>query len=94
MRPSNRSDWPSTTEHDRPFGNIVTIILIIVSSHGGESFIIRQDGFDDVDDDKDAQRGSTKCHRIDSLTIALIYGREGRSEKSGRRFGPDRKSVV
>ena len=42
--------------------------------------MIRQDGTDGDDDNKkDAQRGSAKCHRIDSLIIALIYGKEGRS---------------
>jgi hypothetical protein len=50
--------------------------------------MIRHDGTNDGDGDKDAPKGNTKCHRIDSLTIALIYGREGRSSKSGRRWGP------
>ena len=63
----------------------------------GKASIIRQDGTDDDEDDdeddKNAPRGSTKCHRIDSLTIALIYGREGRSSKSGRRCGPTTASI-
>ena len=59
IRPSNRSNWPCTAEHDRPFRNIVTTILIIVSSHVGKGFMIRQDSTDD-DDDKDEQRGATK----------------------------------
>ena len=89
---TNCSYSPGTTEHDRSFGNIVTIILIIVSSHVGNSFITRQDGSDD-DSDEDTQRGRIKFHRIDSFTIALIYGREGRSSKSGRRCGPTTASI-
>ena len=59
IRPIIRSYWPCITEHDRPFRNIVTTVLIIVSSHVGKSFIFRQDGTDD-DDYKDEQRGATK----------------------------------
>ena len=51
IRPSNRLYWPCTTEYDRPFGNIETIIFIIVSRHVRKSFMIRQVGTDDSDDD-------------------------------------------
>ena len=57
------------------------------------SFLICQDATDEEDDAKDAQRGNAKCHRIDSLTIALIYVREGRSSKSGRRCAPTTASI-
>ena len=91
-RSINCSYWPCITKHDRPFRNIVTIILVIVSSHMGNSFIKSQDLTDD-NDDKNAQTGSIKCHRIDSLTIALMYGKERRSSKSGRRCGPTTASI-
>ena len=91
IRPRNCLYWPCTTEQDCPFGNVVTIIFIIISSHVGKSLLIRYIGTDD--DDKDVPRGNITCHRIDSLTIALIYGRERRSSKSGRRCGPTTASI-
>ena len=68
---------PYIAEHNCPFWNIVTIIFIIVSSHVGNTFKIRQHG--SKNEKKDRPKGVTACQRMVSLTIALIYGSEGRS---------------
>jgi len=83
----NRLYWPSISDHSCPFWNVVTVIFIVASSHMGNTFGSLQDG-SNQDGKNNPPRGATKCQRIDSLTMALIYGREGRSSKSGKRFGP------
>ena len=87
------SYWPSITEYNCSFWNIVTIVFIVVSSHVGNSFRNPSGLRGKYDGGKGSPRGATKCQRINSLTTALIYGKKGRSPKSGRRFRPTTASI-
>ena len=89
---SGCSYWPCISEDNCTFWNIITIVFIVVSSHVRDGFWICQDG-GKHDERNGPPRGSTICQRANSLTMALIYGREGRSSKSGRRFGPTTTSI-
>ena len=64
-----------------PFRNVVSIIFIIDSTHVRNTFGTRQDGSNDelMIATKGLPRGTTKFQRDDSLIIALIYGKKGRS---------------
>ena len=51
------SYWPRITNNKRPLWNIVTIILVVVSNHVGNTFGTRQNGSDHRNK-KTAHRGA------------------------------------
>ena len=89
---SNHLYSPCIANHNCSFRNIVAIIFIVINRHMRNSFGTSKNGIN-RDDEKTSPKGATECQRITSLTTALIYGREGRSSKSGRRFGPTKASI-
>ena len=86
---------PCITKHNCSFWNMITIIFIIVGSHMGKTCRTRKMVVVITMNIKlkGLPIGAIKCQRSTSLITALIYGRNGRSSKPGKRFGPTTTSI-